>query len=1216
MAEQIQMPDNVREHLETNMIGQKICEFKILNVLGAGNTAVTYEVEDKHGFPWALKLITRESYGDRAPFREIGRFSKVNDERFLVFPKEIGDWSFQQKDNTYEFIWFKSRCVKGKTLKSFLETNNQFSVRKEIFRFIENLTVGLEELKSIEFSHGDLHDRNIMREEVGKDGPLPEIRYVIIDFSEAHPIEETREGLSKDFENFGKHLRSFSDTIYKRENISRDDEKTLTAISHIPGLLNGLSPESMGISKATYIMERFKDNLKHTEESPRKLIDPFHPINSENISNDALLTDLCFTKMWWTSECEKNSNILLIGPRGCGKTMIFRRLRFRTKIAAKKTKEIKTDPYIGFYIPCESIFYMRFSDLSEVNIENNKYALVLYFNMAIFAEVLSTLSILPDYLGPIPKNMTTTLVKLFMEEVRTLWEKLGFSSLVTSFEELHLYVESVMRHIRRSISYGETINVRGSNDFIMRLIEIVKKEVPKIAKKYFIFFLDDFTEERVPLALQEALHAIVCQRSADSCFKISAHMFGSIYHFPRPLALDEGRNIEVIDLGSVYLKLNRRKKEGKLLLEILNERFKHCKGYKGTIDKWLGRTTYPGGRTLSMALHDKTTRPKVHYHGIDCLMDLCTGDYSEMIRMVGEIFREAGIEQNSTVKIIPASVQDRAIDRISREYVGRIRHISPDGQKLFDIVDSFGNLSQKLLYERKLVGQGKDSKGQPRKDPFDVLTVYVDNFAKASRSARQVWERLQKASIFIDIGLAPSQRTVISERATLRRIYCPTFRTTLTSSEHLQATKNQFEWFMDKPQEFCEDQYNRRVVKSIPQTPLWDSESIKEEDKDEEDVTPVLCFPADKDRKDFSVKTQPQWMDVVKSLPKLGSLKEALGTNTNFDIYIGAMGYEERTAEAAVALAQRGIRVQNSILLEFDMYFEATDKRRERYEQTILQLTSGKPHRPLNAPVSVQDTNYPEKLKTLLKTLSKSTCPRILFDCTSCPSIIHTESLKVLLDYNCDLTVLYSESAEYFPTREEWESGKIKPLDKRIKGPFAGVRFVAKPPVLQSDDVGELPVSLVLFPTFNTERTDGVLADVDPAARIWIFGEPHDLSKNSYRIEMAKTFAAPIIQPGDPWTQLTTFDYRDTVHALGGIYADYYSKYRIVVMPHGSKMQTLGVTLFASVHKVSMVFAMPKTYDPNRYSEGHIQVWGIPLGETQKLVKKLRIGRVLGSHGI
>ena len=1213
MADQKQMPLHLLRYLTTKMPPNAITGFTIKRILGDGNTAVTYEVYDQNGIPWALKLVYRESYGDRAPFREIGRFAEATDERFFAFPKETGDWPLKLRSRNYEFIWFKSRCVRGQSLREFLASNTNFDAKVEVLRYIENMTVALEELQVLGFSHGDLHDRNIMREVVGENSVLPEIRYVLIDFSEAHSVEDTQEGLSKDIEGLGRHLRSFYDAVCRRAVISREDERLLGAISHIPGLLNGTAPESMGISRPSHVLERFKEGLRATEQVSRKLSDPFHPLSAEYIANEALLTDLCFTNVWWTAKLKENSNVLLIGPRGCGKTMIFKRLRLRTKVAAGNTKEIEADPYLGFYIPCESIFYMRFSDLTEVNIEEKRDALVLFFNMAILSEVSTALSHMADVLPPVPHSTTTMIGRLLEEEIGSLWQQLSFPSSVVSLDELSTIAENVMRHIRKSLAYGEAIHARGALDFVTRLVQMLKEQIPSLSRRYLIFFLDDYTEERVPIRLQEILHPIVCQRSSDLCFKLSAHMFGSIYNVQRPLALDEGRNIETINLGTAYLNRNRRTVEGKVLVEILNERFKHSDNYQGTINQWLGDTSYPGDRTLSRALHDVDTRNSVKYHGLQCLMDLCTGDYSEMIRLVGGIFREASLGQNSPVRRIDPSIQSRAIEKASKEYLSRIRHIRPDGQKLFDLARHFGELSRNLLYDRPLVSQGKDSRGRPRQDPYDLLNIYVDDLTSTSTAAQRVWQRLQKASVFVDIGIAASQRSVVADRATLRRIYCPAFKTTLTSSEHLQLTKHQFEWFMDKPEEFCE--YHSKNVTGInaPQLALWGEAGRQCDQALKEEYCPPRFLPDDKDEMDFVARVPVEWAKAVDALPDLAPLEGVVGEDSRFDLYLGAMGFEERTAKAATMLALSGTRVQKAFLFEFDMYHAATTKRREDYETAIEQLASGRPYRPINAPLSVPDPIFSERMGATLDVVGASRPIRVLFDVTSCPSLILSQALAFLFNWGCDLTILYSEAAEYSPTRGEWESGQVESFGAMVHGPFAGVRFVTKPPILQADDVGELPVLLILFPTFNTERTAGVLADLEPAERIWLFGEPHDLTSNSYRVNMEKAFAAPNICPGDKWSLLTTFDYKKALLALASIYQENRFRYRFVIMPHGSKMQTLGANLFCTIHQASEVFATPKTYNPDRYSRGCIRVWGMHLGETQGLVDRLRAYRAVGS---
>ena len=1210
MAEQLDMPSRVRQHLENDMAGKDIAGFRIGRVLGSGNTAVTYEVRDKGGVEWALKLVTKESYGDRAPLGEVARFSAAEDERFLVFPKAIGEWTLELARKEYEFIWFQSPQVKGETLKKYLESGVQFSARVEIQRCIEHLTVALEELARIGFGHGDMHNRNVMREVIGEKGKLPEIRYRIIDFSEAYSVDEVQGGLQKDMECFGHHLQAFADVLMQRDDLTRDDEKVLSAIQHIPGLLTGITADGIGIKMPSDILETFQKNLRAAEEAPRKLRSPFDALSAEDIKNDALLTELCFTRNWWAAELEKQGNILLVGPRGCGKSMLFRRLRLKTKITAKKNEEIDKDQFVGFYLPCESLFFNRFADLTDAIVDQNQAALILFFNMAATHEVASTLAGLPQHLGLVSTAVAEALRASIEEEIGPLWAKLKLPGRGTGLYELAECAERVMRHIRRSIASGEGVDVLASTDYLTRLVEVVKKGVPTLSGRIFIFFLDDYTEERVPLALQKILHPIVSQRSGDICFKISAHMFGSIYSFPQHRPLDVGRNIKVINLGAEYLNRKRKRAEGKALIQIMNQRFKGSEDIHGTIEEWLGKTSYPAGKSLNRALHDKETRSLTKYHGIGCLVDLCTGDITEMIRMVGEIFRDASISREMEPRVIDPAIQDRAIRNISREFLSRIRNIRPDGQKLYDVVDSFGKLSQQMLYERPMVGQGKDNKGKARKDPYDLLTIYVDGLTKSLPFARKSWELLQKASIFVDIRVAPSQRAVIADRVTLRRIYCPAFGTTLTSSEHLQLTKDQFERFMHKPDEFCKDHLRNNVSDDVGK--LWD-DATEEPEVNEDQEQPIIKLPDQADERDFTTKIPEGLRTATESLPPLAELQSVIVPNSNYDVFLGAMGFEERTTSAIAALKDLRVTVKKALLLEFDLYQEATEERRQAYEELVRDVTGGQIYRPINAPVTTPDPILPERLRSSLLAVSKEKGLRVLFDCTSCPSRILSKCLRVLLEMPINLTILYSEAAGYYPTMGEWEAGTVKPQGSRIEGPFAGVRFVERPPTLQADDAGEAPVLLVLFPTFNTDRTSGVLADIDPAKRIWLVGEPHDLEANNYRIDMAKAFAAPIMYPGDNWSLVTTFDYRKTLEVLGGIYAESRYNYRIAVMPHGSKMQTVGASLFAIAHQTSMIFAMPKEYNPDHYSQGCKQVWAFELGDTDLLTENLRSARAVGN---
>ena len=92
MPEQVPMPKGARKYLAEEIFGEQIGKMTVKKLLGLGKTAVTYEVVDSFGLTWALKLVTRDSYGDRGALGEVARFAGVRDNRFLVFPEVVGDW--------------------------------------------------------------------------------------------------------------------------------------------------------------------------------------------------------------------------------------------------------------------------------------------------------------------------------------------------------------------------------------------------------------------------------------------------------------------------------------------------------------------------------------------------------------------------------------------------------------------------------------------------------------------------------------------------------------------------------------------------------------------------------------------------------------------------------------------------------------------------------------------------------------------------------------------------------------------------------------------------------------------------------------------------------------------------------------------------------------------------------------------------------------------
>ena len=57
---------------------------------------------------------------------------------------------------------------------------------------------------------------------------------------------------------------------------------------------------------------------------------------------------------------------------------------------------------------------------------------------------------------------------------------------------------------------------------------------------------------------------------------------------------------------------------------------------------------------------------------------------------------------------------------------------------------------------------------------------------------------------------------------------------------------------------------------------------------------------------------------------------------SHFDLFIGALGFEERTTGAVASLVDRDVRIEKSVLMEYDMYYQANEKRRDKYDKFFL----------------------------------------------------------------------------------------------------------------------------------------------------------------------------------------------------------------------------------------------------------------------------------------
>ncbi len=254
----------------------------------------------------------------------------------------------------------------------------------------------------------------------------------------------------------------------------------------------------------------------------------------------------------------------------------------------------------------------------------------------------------------------------------------------------------------------------------------------------------------------------------------------------------------------------------------MDNRLRMCQ-YRGDVDSLIGESEYSNGtleRTLRLESElrkDGTKKtggmpPSVvseevekqltedgvvaYYHGWETLCNLCTGDVSNILELLNRMFEDCEVTRESEQRILPRH-QDAVIQNFSLQYVSKIKGIAKYGERMFEIVDAFGNAAKRLLEDRPLVGK--------RGEPYRLIRIELDEADRGNQEwnkdgeASELWKALQRYCIFVDAVESRSIRNTLSSRVLFRRIFCPAFRIGLVNSECWRMSKKQWEAFVSDP---------------------------------------------------------------------------------------------------------------------------------------------------------------------------------------------------------------------------------------------------------------------------------------------------------------------------------------------------------------------------------------------------------------------------------
>jgi hypothetical protein len=341
--------------------------------------------------------------------------------------------------------------------------------------------------------------------------------------------------------------------------------------------------------------------------------------------------------------------------------------------------------------------------------------------------------------------------------------------------------------------------------------------------------------------------------------------------------------------------------------------------------------------------------------------------------------------------------------------------------------------------------------------------------------------------------------------------------------------------------------------------------------------------------------------DVVAALPS--ATEFAPETLPSSDLLITVLGFEERCLAIPEALAGAGHRAGRTVICQYPTNPDDNSRNEQPLRALLGRMCSNEPCIvPIAGDLAAGLREHVEE------SAPSSARARVVLDISVASNALIIGALSTLLDCDLDLEILYAEADMYRPTRDEYDELS---KDQRLANGAElakGVLDVTTASELPGRHAVGLPHRVIVFPGFDRDRVRAAISQVDNdfiieiarAPLTWMIGQPlHEED----RWRQAALLALHEVPADHEKHVVSTFRYHETMYALEDVNRVCGLQANQSVIPLGSKMQAVGVTLFCFARpEIAVVVAQPREYSAVSYSRGARQLWHLVLGETRTLV--------------